>query len=46
LLDIAVVVAFAVALSTVATTPNLVFLGGIGFMMPPARGNDCAIAGA
>lgn len=33
LLDIAVIVAFAVALATVATTPNLVFLGGIGFMI-------------
>ena len=33
LLDIAVIVAFGVALATVATTPNLVFLGGIGFMI-------------
>ena len=33
LLDIAVVTAFAVALATVATTPNLVLLGGIGFMI-------------
>ena len=33
LLDIAVITAFAVALATVATTQNLVFLGGIGFMI-------------
>jgi len=33
LIDIAVIVAFAVALASVATTPNLVFLGGIGFMI-------------
>lgn len=33
LLDFAVVIAFAAALATVATTPNLVFLGGIGFMI-------------
>jgi Cu-processing system permease protein len=32
-LDVAVVVAFGMALATVATTPHLVFLGGIGFMI-------------
>lgn len=32
-LDAAVVVAFGLALATVATTPHLVFLGGIGFMI-------------
>jgi Cu-processing system permease protein len=32
-LDVAVVVAFGLALATVATTPHLVFLGGIGFMI-------------
>ena len=32
-LDIAVVLAFATTLATVATTPNLVVLGGIGFMI-------------
>lgn len=31
--DVAVVVAFGLALATVATTPHLVFLGGIGFMI-------------
>lgn len=33
LLDVAVVIAFAVAVATVATTPNLVIFGGIGFMI-------------
>ncbi|HEX5392697.1 MAG TPA: hypothetical protein VFW68_05445 [Rhodocyclaceae bacterium] len=33
LLDVAVVAAFGVALATISTTPNLVFLGGIGFMV-------------
>lgn len=32
-LDAAVVIAFGVALASVATTPHLVFLGGIGFMI-------------
>jgi Cu-processing system permease protein len=32
-LDVAVVVAFGLVLATVATTPHLVFLGGIGFMV-------------
>ncbi|HEY6896837.1 MAG TPA: ABC transporter permease subunit [Rhodocyclaceae bacterium] len=32
-LDFAVVAAFATALAAVATTPNLVLLGGIGFMI-------------
>ena len=33
LLDIAVVLAFATALATVSTTPNLVVLGSVGFMV-------------
>ena len=33
LLDFAVVTAFAAALAAVATTPNLVLLGGVGFMI-------------
>ena len=33
MLDIAVVLAFATALSTIATTPNLVIFGGLGFMI-------------
>lgn len=33
LLDFAVVVAFAAALATISTTPNLVLLGGLGFMI-------------
>ena len=32
-LDAAVVIAFGVALASIATTPHLVFLGGIGFMI-------------
>jgi ABC-type transport system involved in multi-copper enzyme maturation permease subunit len=32
-LDVAVILAFGVVLATVATTPHLVFLAGVGFMV-------------